>query len=118
MKKIIIFSMVTFLLFTFTSCATTSRKLSEMRNICEKIERNNELTETEFENTNARFSQIVKELETRNLNNEEKEEFAHLKGRYVGAVTAKATKSLKNITDGLGNLLKGFVEGVNNSFNK
>lgn len=118
MKKIMFFSFVAFMLLTFISCATTERKFSEMRNICEKIEGNSEFTEAEFEKTNARFSEIVKELESRNLTDEEKEELTQLKGRYVGAVTAKATKSLKSITDELGNLFKGFVEGVNNSFNK
>ena len=89
-----------------------------MRNICEKIEGNYEFTEEEFEKTNACFFEIVNELESRNLTDEEKEEIAQLKGRYVGAVTVRATKSLKNISNEFGNLFKGFVEGVSNSLNK
>ena len=118
MKKIAFFSLVAFVLFAFISCATTSSKIKEMRNICEKVEGNYEFTEEEFEKTHARFTEIVDELESRNLSNEEKEELAQLEGRYVGAVTSRATKSLKNISNGLGNLFKGFIEGVSNSFSK
>jgi cell shape-determining protein MreC len=119
MKKTAFFLFVALVLSIFISCATTSRKFNEMRNICEKIEGNYEFTEAEFEKTNARFFEMVDKLESSNLSNEEQEELAQLKGRYVGAVTAKATKSLKNIlSDELGNLFKGFVEGVSNSFNK
>ena len=118
MKKIAFFIFAVLISLTFISCATTSCKFNEMRKICEKIEGKNEYTEDEYEKMHTRFTEIVKELESRNLNSEESKELSQLKGRYVGAITARATTNLGNIFGAFGDALTGFVEGVSNSFNK
>ncbi len=118
MKKTAFFLFVALVLSIFISCATTSRKFNEMRNICEKIEGKTEYTEAEYEKMHTRFIEIVKELESHNLNSEELKELSQIKGRYAGAITAKATTNLSNIFGAFGDALKGFVEGVSNSFNK
>ena len=118
MKKITFLIFAALISITFISCATTSSKFREMRNICEKIEGKTEYTEDEYEKMHTRFVEIVKELESQNLNSEELEELSQIKGRYAGAITAKATTNLRNIFGIFGNALKGFVEGVGNSFNK
>lgn len=118
MKKIAIIFFAALIICTFISCATTSRKLGQMQTICEKIEKNDDITKDDFERMATRFSEISQQLESRNLNDEEKDELDKLKGRFYGAVAAKATKSFKNIYDGLGNVFKGFLEGLNNSFNQ
>lgn len=118
MKKIAFLIFAALISITFISCATTGSKFREIRNICEKIEGKNEYTEDEYEKMHTRFVEIVEELESRNLNSEEQEELSQLKGRYVGAITAKATSNLGKIFGAFGNAFKGFVEGVSNSFNK
>ena len=118
MKKIAFLIFAAFVSITFISCATTSCKFNQMRKICEKIEGNTEYTEDEYEKMHTRFVEIAKELESRNLSSEEQEELSQLKGRYAGAITAKATKNIWNVFGAFGDALKGFVEGVGNSFGK
>jgi hypothetical protein len=118
MKKIAFLIFAALISITFISCATTSCKFNQMRKICEKIEGKSEYTEDEYEEMHTRFVEIVNELESRNLNSEEQEELSQLKGRYAGAITAKATKNIWNVFGAFGDALKGFVEGVGNSFSK
>lgn len=118
MKNIAFLFLVTITALTFLSCATTSSKLNQMRKICVQIEESENLTEKDFEKLNTRFSEITTKLESHNLNDDEKDELSRLKGRYYGAITVKVAKNVKNLYDGFGNVLKGFVEGVNNSINK
>lgn len=118
MKKIAFFIFAALISITFISCATTSGKFNEMRNICEKIEEKNEYSEDEYEKMHTRFTEIIAELESCKLSSEEKEELSHLKGRYAGAITAKATKNLGKIFGGFINSMNGFIEGINNSINK
>lgn len=118
MKKIAFFIFAALISFTFISCATTSGKFNEMRSICEKIEGKNEYTEDEYKKMHTRFTEIAEELEACNLSNDDKEELSKLKGRYAGAITAKAATNLGKIFGGFINSMNGFIEGINNSINK
>lgn len=117
MKKILFFSLLTFVVFTLTSCDTNSMAFREMQGICEEIEENfDEYTEEDFEEITKRFSEIEKKMELRDLNDDEKKELAKLKGRYYGAFTKGAINSakdeIKRIGNKMGSAIEGFVEGI------
>ena len=116
MKKIIL-SLVITLLFGLTSCNSNSSAFNEMRNICEDIEKNfDKYTEKDFEKITVRFSEIEKEMEKRELTDNEEKELAKLKGRYYGAFTKGAIKStkeeIKKISEEINSTVEGFIEGI------
>ncbi len=117
MKKIAFLSLVAFILIGLTSCDTNSRAFSEMQSICEDIEENfDKYTEKDFKEITARFAEIEEKMEARDLDDDEKQELAKLKGRYYGAFTKGAINSakdeIKRIGNKVGSAIEGFVEGV------
>ena len=117
MKKLSISIIVALFSFVFVSCDSNSYTFSEMRSICKDIEENFEkYTENDIEKLTARFSELEKKMELRELTEKEEKEFAKLKGRYYGSFTKGAIKSAKKeiekISDKISNTVEGFIEGV------
>lgn len=117
MKKLSISIIVALFSFVFVSCDSNSYTFSEMRSICKDIEENFEkYTENDFEKLTARFSELEKKMELRELTEKEEKEFAKLKGRYYGSFTKGAIKSakkeIKKISEKINSTVEGFIEGV------
>ena len=117
MKKTTIFVMAALFTFAFAACDNNASSFREMKNICEDIEKNFEkYTEQDFEKLTARFSELEKEMETRELTDSEKKELAKLKGHYYGAFTKGAIEStkkeIKKISEEFGSVVEGFIEGI------
>lgn len=117
MKKITIFLVTLFVSLMFSACNSNSMVFSEMKGICNDIEKNfDKYTVEDFEKYTKRFSELEKKLEATELTSEEKKELAKIKGRYYGAFTKGAIKStkeeIKKFTEEIGSVVEGFIEGV------
>ena len=94
MKKITIFLVTLFVSFMFSACNSNSMVFSEMKGICNDIEKNfDKYTVEDFEKYTERFSELEKKLEATELTSEEKKEE---KGRLViqptiGGITSQRT---------------------------